>query len=374
MKRFLLISLDFPPEKGGVARYYDGILRHLPSLGAALTQPHPLGDEHDRNTPYRVFRRRLLLPWIWPQWLLAVVSILNVRQQWRFDHIVVGNVLPLGYPALLLRVFTGIPYDISLHGLDLLRATANPWKRFWTQLILNRSHLVMVNSDWTRSLVVSRFPQLTTRIRRMYPCPSFPEPTFNDILRFKERWNLGSSQVILSVSRLVDRKGHDVALEAFKILSQTHPDMRYVIVGDGPDRERLQYLADSLKVADRVVFTGSLPDDDVAAALHAATVFLLPTRSDGTDVEGFGLVFLEAAVAGLPVVAGEGGGVAEAVEDGKTGFVVQPRDPQAVAEAVRRLLDDQELRTRMSNTARERVAREFQWEKQLEEYRRLCLE
>lgn len=336
MKSFLLLTLDFPPLRGGVARYYDGWLRTHPQ-GAALTSPHLLSEEFDSKAPYPIFRRELLKSWIWPRWSFAWLSVLAVRRHFSFDRILVGNILPLGYPALLLRAFAGIPYDVCLHGLDILSARRSRWKKFWVNLILSHAGEIIVNSQWTARLISSRPATV------VYPRAALPKSAPEDIRRFREQWNLEGKRVILSVSRLVARKGHDMALQALGSIFRDYPDVLYLIIGDGPDRDRLQNLVKTTGLADRVIFTGPLPDMALSAAFASATLFLLPTRSEGADVEGFGLVFLEAAAFGVPSVAGEGGGVSEAVIEGKTGLLVDPRDEQAIAGAIRRLLDNPTL-------------------------------
>lgn len=378
MSLYLLLTLDFPPERGGVARYYDGIARTLPAGSIAVLAPrHPLGPSFDATRRYPIFRRTLLVRHFWPRWQWIWFHLLACRRAFRYDAILVGNILPLGYPALIIRVLFGIPYDVLVHGLDLLAARRSPWKRFWAGVILRHARRVIANSHWTKSLV-SRMSHIslagglnsgeTHHLSVLYPCPSLPPASGDAVVRFKDRWVGERKKIILSVGRLVRRKGHDMALMAFQEIRRTHPDAHYVVIGDGPDRDRLMSLAASLGLGSAATFTGALPDEEVGAALGAADVFLLPTRTSADDAEGFGLVFLEAAAAGVPAIGGEGGGVGEAITDGLTGLVVNPRDPAAIAEAVCRLLDDPALCRRFGEAAQKRVLREFQWETQV-----LCL-
>lgn len=367
MKPHLLLTLDFPPARGGVARYYDGLARALDGRLGVLAPPHPLAPAFDARVPYPLFREPLLRG-VWPRWLLAILDVVAVRRQFHFDALLVGNILPLGYPALIMKWF-GVPYSIVVHGLDILMARRSGWKLFWARVIARNAASIIANSEATATLARQVFGE-NCPVCVVYPCPSLPSAAPDEIKRFKERWDTQGKKIILSVSRLVARKGHDIALQAIGAVVRAVPNSHYLIVGDGPDRDRLEQLATSLGVDRHVTFTGALPDEDVAAALGAADVFVLPTRSDTHDVEGFGLVFLEAAAAGVPVVAGEGGGVGESVVNNVTGLVVDPEDPQAIGEALVRLLADTELHARFAAAGRERVRTIFRWEEQI---KHLCL-
>jgi phosphatidylinositol alpha-1,6-mannosyltransferase len=173
--------------------------------------------------------------------------------------------------------------------------------------------------------------------------------------------------MVLCVSRLVTRKGQDVLIRSMDVVRTLVPDAVLVVVGDGPDAGRLRDLARTAP-AGSVVFAGAVPDDELPAHYGACDVFAMPCRSrwGGLEVEGFGIVFLEAAAAGRAVVAGRSGGAAEAVLDGETGLLVEGREPKAVALAVARLLLDPALRGRMGAAGRARVEARFTWTGQSE--------
>jgi phosphatidylinositol alpha-1,6-mannosyltransferase len=159
---------------------------------------------------------------------------------------------------------------------------------------------------------------------------------------------LQDKRIVLSLCRLVLRKGVDQAITAFSKLRASVPDAVLVVAGTGPEQVRLKELAGSLGVADSVVFTGYVPDEEIAVWYHAASLYVMLSRKDGAYVEGFGLTFLEANACGKPVVGGDHGGVPEAVVDGVTGFVVDPMDANAAAAAMKKILSDPELYERMS--------------------------
>jgi phosphatidylinositol alpha-1,6-mannosyltransferase len=165
--------------------------------------------------------------------------------------------------------------------------------------------------------------------------------------------------VLLTVGRLDCRKGHDMVVAALPLLLKEFPALRYVIVGEGPEREKLAELAREKGVAERVLFAGFQPDERLAAYYRACDVFIMHNRALENDVEGFGLVFLEANACGKPVVGGRSGGAVEAVVHGVTGFLVEPNDAQGLVQTLRKLLGDSALRREMGMAGRRRAAEEF---------------
>jgi phosphatidylinositol alpha-1,6-mannosyltransferase len=169
--------------------------------------------------------------------------------------------------------------------------------------------------------------------------------------------------LLLSVGRLQRRKGHDIAIQAIATLRTRLPNLRYVIAGDGEERSRLERLAADLNVQDRVFFAGIVSDADLPAFYAACDIFLLPNRVDEGDIEGFGIVFLEAAASGKPVIGGNNGGVPEAVDRDVTGLLVDGADVWAVAAAIADLATSEERRGRMGLAGRVRAHGSFSWQR-----------
>jgi phosphatidylinositol alpha-1,6-mannosyltransferase len=170
--------------------------------------------------------------------------------------------------------------------------------------------------------------------------------------------------VLLSVGFLIKQKGHETAIRALPSLVKEWPDLRYLVVGDGPERGRLESLAAELGVAANVSFLGRVPEAELLAAYKAADVYVQPSVVVDGVTEGYGISFVEAGAAGLPVVGGRCGGVIEAVVDGVTGFLVTPGDAPDFARAVSTLLRDGDLRRRMGDAGK-RLAEERTWDKTL---------
>jgi phosphatidylinositol alpha-1,6-mannosyltransferase len=169
--------------------------------------------------------------------------------------------------------------------------------------------------------------------------------------------------VLLSVGRLQTRKGHDLMIQAVRQLTRLHHrSLRYVIVGDGQERSRLEALVDECGVRDHVTFSGEVPSELLPHYFAACDIFVLPNRVEQGDVEGFGIVFLEAAAAGKPTVGGRSGGVPEAVADGVTGLLVGGTDVEELAVTIERLIDSELMRRNLGDAGRMRAVREFSWE------------
>lgn len=337
MKRTLLLTLEYPPDRGGIASTYSRLAAHLPE---------------DR---FRVLHLRLLR-WFWPQWIAHPLSVARARRTFNYEALLVGHALPLGYVALLYKIFFNVPYGVFVHGLDLLRPQKNPWKRFWLRAVLRRASVIIANSEWTRKKATESGAQ---NVMVLYPSviPPLSPPLF-------QGGRLSGGIRILSVGRLVPRKGFDVLIRAFEIVRRTVPTATLEVVGDGPERARLELLVKKTNLTDSVHFRGPVSDEELSRCYASVALFVLPTRETADDAEGFGLVFLEAAAHGLAAVAGRGGGVGESVLDGKTGLIVDSTNPQAVAGAVIKLLTDGHLRRQLGEAGRERALRDFNSEKQ----------
>ena len=272
------------------------------------------------------------------------------------SYLIVSHALPVGTAAMIARWTGGAPYVVFCHGLDVKLAAGHWRRRLLFRLVCRNAKLVAANSEATAKEIRRLVPNLkiitlTPGVRRL-----------TGMSRRDARSRLGIAEheeVVLAVARLIPRKGVDVLLEATERLPNRE-NLTVAVVGDGPERAKLEQMAEHLK--HRVRFVPEAPDEDVGLWYASADVFCLPLREHASDMEGFGIVYLEAAIHGLPVIAGRSGGAAEAVMDGITGILVKPNDPEDVAQALERLLHDPSLRERMGQAGRERAERDFRWE------------
>jgi phosphatidylinositol alpha-1,6-mannosyltransferase len=178
----------------------------------------------------------------------------------------------------------------------------------------------------------------------------------------QRRYGINGELVVMTVARLVSRKGHKRVLRALAQISPQVPAFKYVIVGRGPLEEELRALTTELNLENRVVFAGFVPDDQLNRHYNLADIVVMPNTGEGGDVEGFGMVFLEANAAGKPVIGGRSGGTPEAIVEGKTGYLVDPSDDQELRDALHTLLNDGQLRKTMGSAGMHRARTQFSWE------------
>jgi phosphatidylinositol alpha-1,6-mannosyltransferase len=280
-----------------------------------------------------------------------------------------GNIRPSGYVAAMLRRQLGIPYLVYVHGKDLLkerRKGRNRWLvRAGTREILGNAAGIVANSRATANLTRDILRALGSHAaaERVHVVHPGAEPkTFAAAAAATRQTNEGP--VLLSVARLVQRKGIDTTIEALPTILAAHPTTTYVIVGTGPDRTRLEQLAASLGVSEHVRFAGDVSDDDLPGFYAKADIFSLPTREIPAEdeIEGFGIAYVEASASGVPCIACDAGGVSDAVVDGVSGLLVAPT-ATAVADAALRLLGDAALRARLAEGGRMLVERDLNWDR-----------
>jgi phosphatidylinositol alpha-1,6-mannosyltransferase len=192
--------------------------------------------------------------------------------------------------------------------------------------------------------------------------------------RLRAAWRVGGAPVMLTVARLVPHKGQDTGIRVLAALSHEFPELRYILVGEGHYEPQLKALATQLGVSDRVVFAGAITDADLPEAYATSTVYLGPSRLDNTiNVEGFGISFLEASASGIPVVAGDSGGVRSAVRDGITGVVVPPQDVERMSNAVASFLRDESRRLAFGSAGRNAVETHYNWDRVARDTREFTL-
>jgi len=372
MKKLLIATIEFPPQKGGIANYLVGLAGALPQDKVVILVPKHVGAENfDSREKYKIYRRNLLSKFIWPKWLPMVSHLWRTARREKIEVILVGQVLPVGTAAMIVKKIFKIPYFVSCHGMDILAAAGNLQKKKLMNKILEQASGVLANSEFTKNeLIKLAVPE--NKIIVVYPCVAKKDGIAPDkILEIKNRLGLADKKIILTVGRLVERKGQDKVIEAMPKILEHAAQVIYVIIGDGPEGKNLKTKIKNLKLENEVLLLGEVSEEKKNAFYQLCDLFIMMPRQIGSDVEGFGTVYLEANQYGKPVVAGRSGGVAEAVKDGTTGLIVDPEDVDQIFEAVIKLLTDEVLAKKMGEQGRERVGKEFEWEvqtKKIEEF------
>jgi len=352
------VTNDFPPRVGGVQQYVWNLVRSLPGDRVAVLAPNwPGWPAHDGEQPFPV--HRWPTPFLWPtaDLLRRVRSLIREHQT---EVVLFGHGIPL--PLLGPKLDAGgVPYVALTHGVEAWAARA-PVLSMALRRALSVAREVTAVSQHTADAIRSLVPSgvRLTVLRPGVDPDRFSSDTHGASVR--RRHALGSRPVLLCVSRLVPRKGQDVLIAAMPMIRRLVPDAVLLLVGDGPHRAALEAAAAKERPGS-VVFAGEVTTAELPAYYAACDVFAMPCRSrwGGLEVEGFGIVFLEAAASGKAAVAGRSGGAAEAVVDEVTGLLVEGSEPKAVALAAARLLLDPELRARMGAAARAHVEQEFTW-------------
>lgn len=370
--RILIVTNDLPPRVGGIQYYVDQLARGLVGSGdevVMLGSDHEGADAWDAAAPYQVVRAgvRTLLP------TTATRSkARRLVQRHQADVVVFGAAFPLGLmgPGLLRR--TGMPYVAFTHGLEVSTARA-PGGSALLRAIGRQAGAITYVSHWCRSLLEPAFGPGPAHV--MLPPAVDPEIFHPGVAGsdVRRRWGIGSDPLVVCVSRLVERKGQDRLIEALPVLRRRVPGVRLMIVGGGPAAAALEGLAADVGVEESVVFTGTVAEQELPAHFAAADVFAMPCRErrGGFEVEAFGIVFIQAEAVGVPVVAGDIGGVPDSLVEGETGVLVDGRSAEAVAAALGDLLVDDERRRSMGAAAARFVTEGFTWQRRTEQLREL---
>ena len=354
----LLVTNDFPPKVGGIQSVLWEWWRRLPPESfTVLTSPHPHAASFDAEQPYRVVRTRE--PWLLPhpRMIRRVESLITETGA---ELVVLDPAVPLG----LIGPHLSVPYDVVLHGAEVTVPGRIPVLRPALSRVLRGARQVISCGEYAANEArrAARRNLATVVLPPGVDTERFA-PSGDPDSRSAARARLGvdaDAQLLVGVSRLVPRKGFDTAIRAVAELTSTHPSLQLLIAGAGRDDSRLRRLVDRTGAPVRLL--GRVPDH-VLPDLYAAadlSVMLCRDRWGGLEQEGFGIVFLEAASAGVPQLAGRSGGSAEAVVHGSTGTIIdQPRSISDVASAIATLLSDPSRLAAMGAESRRRAVEEF---------------
>ncbi|MFF4941942.1 glycosyltransferase family 4 protein [Streptomyces rubiginosohelvolus] len=371
-RRTLVVTNDFPPRQGGIETFVRAMTDRFPADSVVVyTSAEPGAAAHDAALPYPVVRdpARMLLPV--PR---VTARAAGLARRHGCDSVWFGAAAPLGLMADRLRRESGVRRAVATtHGHEVWWART-PGARALLRRIGERTDAVTYLGAATRAPIAAALgPAAARRMVRLAPgvdAEAFAvRPGARDGVRtpaggVRERYGLGGRPVILCAARLVPRKGQDTLIRALPAVLRSVPDAVLLLTGDGPYARTLHRLAADTGVADAVVLAGGRPHPEMPEHYAAADVFAMPcrTRRGGLEVEGLGIVFLEAAAAGLPVLVGDSGGAPDTVRDGETGHLVDGRDTAAVADRLVTLLRDRAAAAAMGEKGRAWVREAWGWE------------
>jgi phosphatidyl-myo-inositol dimannoside synthase len=366
MTKVLIVTNDYPPRRGGIQSFVHALALRLPPDGVVVYAPAwPGAAEFDAAQPFPVIRH--------PGSLMLPVRSVGTRAcallaEYDCDSVLLGAAAPLGLLAPRLRA-AGARRIIGLtHGHEAGWA-ALPGARWLLRRIGHDADTLTYLAEYFRIRLARALPaDAADRMVRLAPGvdPAEFRPGAGGP-RIRRQFGIAPDQpVVVCVSRMVRRKGQDTLIRAWPLVRAQAPgDPLLMLVSDGPYKASLERLAARLGVSDSVLFTGPVSRDDLPACYDAGTIFAMPcrTRRAGLDVEGLGIVYLEAAATGLPVIGGDSGGAPDAVLDGETGYVVPGRDVRVLADRLIELLSDPAGAAAMGEKGRSWIDREWTWDR-----------
>ena len=352
----LLFTLEYPPFHGGVANYYKNLVKYWPKSNIFVLQNNK-GQLINSKLPFLKW-----IPSFYQLWK-------NIRTN-RIDHVIVGHILPLGTVTYLISKLLKIEYSVILHGMDFSFATKNKRKKFITRIILSNSQNIICANSYTADLVKKLLgSKYRDKISVVNPgiCKKLRITNYELRMKLFNKHNLIDKVLLLTVGRFVKRKGIDMVLESLPEVLKKIPNLVYVIIGKG-DQDQLSIInkkCSILNLKNNVIIITDSDDEERDAWYELADIFIMAARNINGDFEGFGIVYLEANMHKLPVIAGASGGVRDAVMDGVNGLLVDPNDVSAIGNAIIKLARDENLKKKLGEQGYERAIKDFKWKKQI---------
>lgn len=350
----LLFTLEYPPFHGGVANYYGNLVKYWPPAAGDIFVL--------RNNDGELINEKLPIL----KWLPAISALWKKIKDDKINYLLVGQILPLGTAAYFLSKFKKINYSVILHGMDLTFALKTQRKRWLAKRILNHAGLIICANSYVARLVAD-FIGKKNKIKVVNPgVDKIPLIQNEEIItRIKKKNNLRDKVVLLTVGRLVKRKGVAMVLESLPTAIKEAPNLIYIIVGKGPEIGNLKSKISALKLENHVIIITDAGDEERNAWYILSDIFIMVSRQIGDDFEGFGIVYLEANLAGKPVIAGASGGAGDAVVNNLNGLLVNPESREEITAAIIKLYKNKELRIKLGARGRERALKKFSWQKQI---------
>jgi len=364
----LIYTHEFPPQIGGAGAYSYELAKHLSQLGKKVivfTRLYNNAEnlKFDKRQSFKIIRLRFISRWK-INYVINTLVLMCLLVRYTPKNLLIsehGSQQVMSYAAF----FIPKRYLVLAHGSEVL---VNFYKRNFAKKFFRRFYekakRIISISQYTKNLLVGLgFPE--EKITVIHPginTALFMEETNEShVLGIKQRYGLTGRKVLLTLARLDPRKGQDMVIRALPLVKNFDRDIAYLICGEGKDRPRLEKIVAACQVKDNVFFVGVLSEDQKILFFDACDIFIQPSRQAGNWVEGFGITFLEAAIRRKPIIAGNHGGVPEAVLDGTTGLLVNPTNPQEIAGAIIKLLKDEAAAAKLGERARERCLQEFDW-------------
>ena len=368
--KVLVLTENFPPISGGSGRWFWELYSRLPKEQYLILADDVQGAaEFDQTHQLNILR----MPLKSSEWGFKSLSgmkfywrliwqIRKIIKQQKITHIHCGRVIHEGVTAWLLKILTGTPYLCYVHGEDVETAATSGEHNLMVKQVCKHADRLICNSHNSANIVKRLNYANDDKINVLHPGvdASLFVPLAED-LGFKQQMGWQGRKVIITVGRLQERKGQDMMVRAIALLKQQFPEILYAIIGRGECLESLKSLTAELNLNDHVQFLTEVTDPQMIQCYQQSDVFILPNRTIGNDIEGFGMVLVEAQACGKPVIAGDSGGTKETMLINESGFVIDCTDAQLISNTVAKLLADPEQIVQMGKIGRQHVESELDW-------------
>lgn len=368
--KICIISDVFPPSVGGIQTFTRGLVEHL-SRDRRVDKVSVIAFGGGRGREI-VSKKLDVLRLPGTNLLRKGLSIMQQLSQKRdYDVFHSTTLLPAGLFTSYFNSFLAHKkFFVTIFGLDALGSFKNMKTRFLIKRVFNRSDGIVSFSNFTKKEVEKLYGLEKDKITTIYPGISVPKIDRKEVNGLMKRYVGKKNFVVLFVGRLVERKGVDDLVRAIGKMKRER--VKLLVVGEGPEKEKLTRLVMKLGLQKKVLFAGDVPYRKIPPFYELADIFCMPSKylKEKGDVEGLGLVFLEAQSYGIPVIGAQSGGIPEAIDDGKSGFIVPEEDPESIKEKIR-LLRNKQLYKKMSEYAPKLVKKKFSWEKCVDEHIKL---
>jgi len=366
--KLALISEYWEPEVGGAQNYLANIVDYLDKKGHQMTVVAPKLENRKkklekRKLTCRVYRRRFYSRLIRPRWWMLYRWMVRRAGKDQWQVLMCGKGLFEGLIGYRLKKRLGLPYVVLTYAMEIEQWKANWWQRRKLKKVLMSANKVFCINEVTKKSLIE-LGLAETNIVKAWPGVDkkmFNQVSEEELVSVLKKYEI-KRPYIISVGRLVERKGFSDLIEAVGKIDQTKfGDTQLVIVGDGPLLDTLQAQVEGELMDSSVLLLPDVPDTDLPVLYAGAKLFALTPKEVGGDIEGFGIVYLEAAAQGVPAVGTKTGGVPEAVIDGGSGILVEPGNVEAITRALERILGDKSFNVKLGDGARRRTFEEFSW-------------
>lgn len=360
----VLITIDYYPSLGGVATYYSKLKKYWPESDLKVMD----------NTNNALLAKSGCI-----RWRRAFFRILKNTS--KDNYLIAGQILPIGTVCFLLNILKKRKYAVVLHGMDFKSALRKKRKKFLSMLVLKRADKIICGNNYTVNLVKDFLIKEKHKNKVKVVNPGIDLEDFNDLNKnileeetekLRNKYNLENKFILLSLGRLVKRKGFDKTLEALSLIddkkdfsNDKYKSFVYIVAGKGEELGFLKEEAKKIKNKKiEILFIEDFDDNIKWQLYNLSDVFIMPSREINGDFEGFGIVYLEANIFEKSVIAGRSGGVEDAVKDNLNGVLVDPEKEEDIKRAILKLYNNNDLRMDLGKRGRERAISEFSWEKQ----------